>query len=240
MSIDRDNPVARRLGRSHPSPSDPQRGPHAEADTSWVCCTGPRVDSGSVPTSAGNLEALPTQNMPLDRGRSATHRPCTSRARGGALLCPWVRATSWRLLGPSGKAGNIPWNTAPPSRAGRWSAVLLIIAGTLAACSSAASSPATTAAEPTGWRAPAVFSTPPDTGHILDPLSANPTDLAAHGYVEQEYFASGTAYSFTSRSTPSDGNGPSPSRDRRPTGRASSCDARATRRSSTGTSSWSG
>ncbi len=93
------------------------------------------------------------------------------------------------------------------SRAGRWGAVLVIVAGTLAACGSAAasSSPTTSAAEATGWRAPAVFSTPPDTGHIIEPVSANPTDLAAHGYEEQEYFASGTAYSFTSRSTPSDG-----------------------------------
>ena len=92
------------------------------------------------------------------------------------------------------------------SRVSRWSAVLLIVTGTLAACGSAAtSSPTTSAAEPTGWRAPAVFSTPPDTGHIIEPVSANPTDLAAHGYVEQEYFASGTAYSFASRSTPSDG-----------------------------------
>jgi hypothetical protein len=92
------------------------------------------------------------------------------------------------------------------NHAGRRSAVLLIVAGVLAACGSAAtSSPATTVAKPTGWRAPAVFSTPPDTGHIIEPVSANPTDLAAHGYVEQEYFASGTAYSFTSRATPSDG-----------------------------------
>jgi len=91
-------------------------------------------------------------------------------------------------------------------RASRWSAILLIVAGTLAACGSAAtSSPSTSAAELTGWRAPAVFSAPPDTGHIIEPVSANPTDLAAGGYVEQEYFASGTASSFTSRSTPSDG-----------------------------------
>jgi hypothetical protein len=59
--------------------------------------------------------------------------------------------------------------------------------------------------EAAAWGAPAVFSAPPDTGHVIEPISANPTGLAAHGYVEQEYFASGTAYSFTSRSTPSDG-----------------------------------
>jgi hypothetical protein len=91
------------------------------------------------------------------------------------------------------------------SSAGRWSAVLLVVAGTLAACGSAASSSPTTAVELTGWQAPAVFSTPPDAGQIIEPVSANPSDLAAHGYVEQEYFASGTAYSFTSRATPSDG-----------------------------------
>ena len=92
------------------------------------------------------------------------------------------------------------------SRAGRWGAVLLTVAGTLAACgSSASSSPTTAPAVSTPWQAPAVFSAPPDTGQIIDPLTAIPTDLAAYGYVEQEYFASGTAYSFTSRSTPSDG-----------------------------------
>jgi hypothetical protein len=97
-------------------------------------------------------------------------------------------------------------NHRTASATGKLSAVLVIVAGALAACGSGAtSSPTTTAAEPTGWRAPAVFSTPPDTGHIIEPESANPTGLAAHGYVEQEYFASGTAYSFTSRSMPSDG-----------------------------------
>jgi len=90
--------------------------------------------------------------------------------------------------------------------ASRWSAVLLIVTGTLAACGGGATSaPATSAATPIGWRAPAVFSTPPDTGHTIEPVSANPSGLTAHGYVEQEYFASGTAYSFTGRSTPSDG-----------------------------------
>ena len=93
-----------------------------------------------------------------------------------------------------------------PSHTGRWSAVVLVVAGALAGCgSTTSSSPPTTAAHLTGWRAPAVFSNPPDSGHVIEPLSANPTGLAAHGYVEQEYFASGTAYSFTGRSTPTDG-----------------------------------
>jgi hypothetical protein len=89
--------------------------------------------------------------------------------------------------------------------ASRWSAVLLIVAGTLAACGSAASSSPTTSAVPsTAWRA-AVFTPPPDTGYVNEPISANSPDLASYGYQEQEYFASGTASSFKSLSTPSDG-----------------------------------
>jgi hypothetical protein len=84
-------------------------------------------------------------------------------------------------------------------------AALLISAGAVTACGTASSSPTSTTAPPTGWRAAAVFSTPPDTGHVNEPVSANPTGLADHGYVEQEYFASGTAYAFHARATPSDG-----------------------------------
>jgi len=93
------------------------------------------------------------------------------------------------------------------NRVGAWSAVLLVLAGTLAACSSSASSTPTTmsAAQLTAWRAPAVFSTPPPAGQTIEPLSANPIGITAHAYEEQEYFASGTAYSFTGLSTPDDG-----------------------------------
>ena len=134
------------------------------------------------------------------------HLPAFSRAPDAGATLPLgsshVVASVGTLL--EGWERTVDHRTA--SHACKWSAVLLIVAGALAACGSAAtSSPTTTAAALTGWRAPAVFSTPPDTGQIIEPLSANPTDLAAHGYVEQEYFASGTAYSFTSRSAPSDG-----------------------------------
>ncbi len=93
----------------------------------------------------------------------------------------------------------------------RRSATLLVVAGILAACgSSATNATATSSAgrsptQSTRWEAPATFTTPPDSGKTIEPVSANPTGLAAHGYVEQEYFASGTAYDFTSTSTPSDG-----------------------------------
>ena len=127
----------------------------------------------------------------LGPGATVPLGPCHVVVSVGTLEEGWERTVDHRIA----------------NRAGTWSAVLLIAAGALAACGDAATSAAaaTTAAKPTGWRAPAVFSTPPDTGHIIEPLSANPTDLAAHGYVEQEYFASGTAYSFKSRTTPSDG-----------------------------------
>jgi Alpha/beta hydrolase domain len=51
----------------------------------------------------------------------------------------------------------------------------------------------------------ATLTGPITNGHVIDPLSGIPLDLAANGYVEQEYFASGTAHAFTATSAPSDG-----------------------------------
>jgi hypothetical protein len=51
----------------------------------------------------------------------------------------------------------------------------------------------------------ATFSGPITVGHVIEPLSIHPSGLAAHGYVEQEFFASGTASAFTATSSPSDG-----------------------------------
>jgi len=51
----------------------------------------------------------------------------------------------------------------------------------------------------------ATLTGPVTTGHIIEPLSGLPLDLAANGYVEQEYFASGTATAFTAASAPSSG-----------------------------------
>jgi hypothetical protein len=55
------------------------------------------------------------------------------------------------------------------------------------------------------YTAPAVFTGPFTAGHVIEPLTALPTDLAAHGYVEQEFSASGTAHAFRATSAPSDG-----------------------------------
>jgi hypothetical protein len=52
----------------------------------------------------------------------------------------------------------------------------------------------------------ATLTGPITTGHVVEPLSAQPLDLAASGYVEQEFFASGTASAFKATSIPSDGD----------------------------------
>ena len=51
----------------------------------------------------------------------------------------------------------------------------------------------------------ATLTGPITTGHIIEPESAHPLELAASGYEEQEYFASGTAMAFKADSMPSDG-----------------------------------
>jgi Alpha/beta hydrolase domain len=63
------------------------------------------------------------------------------------------------------------------------------------------------AATPPGaiYRTAATLTGPVTVGHIIEPESARPTGLAADGYEEQEYFASGTAHAFRATSQPSDG-----------------------------------
>jgi hypothetical protein len=51
----------------------------------------------------------------------------------------------------------------------------------------------------------ATFTGPVTTGHLIEPETALPSGLAAHNYVEQEFFASGTAHAFNATSTPADG-----------------------------------
>jgi hypothetical protein len=75
----------------------------------------------------------------------------------------------------------------------------LLPTGTGAPASAAAPAPQ----HPSGPMASLVG--PVTTGQIIEPESALPTGVAAHGYVEQEYFASGTATAFKAASMPSDG-----------------------------------
>ena len=55
------------------------------------------------------------------------------------------------------------------------------------------------------YHSAATLTGPITVGHVVEPLSAQPVDLAASGYVEQEFFASGTATAFKADSMPSDG-----------------------------------
>ena len=55
------------------------------------------------------------------------------------------------------------------------------------------------------YTAAAAFSGPFTVGHVIEPLTALPTDLASHDYVEQEFSAAGTAHAFRATSAPSDG-----------------------------------
>jgi hypothetical protein len=55
------------------------------------------------------------------------------------------------------------------------------------------------------YAASATLTGPITTGHAVEPLSAQPLDLSTNGYVEQEYFASGTARALKATSDPSDG-----------------------------------
>jgi len=55
------------------------------------------------------------------------------------------------------------------------------------------------------YSAAAALSGPITTGHIIEPLTSQPSYLAANGYMEQEFFASGTATAFKATSMPSNG-----------------------------------
>ena len=85
----------------------------------------------------------------------------------------------------------------------RWiatAAALTVALGTLAAAA-----PAGAAGDSAIYGASATLSGPVTTGQIIEPLSGVGTNLAASGYEEQEYFASGTAHAFKATSDPSNG-----------------------------------
>jgi Alpha/beta hydrolase domain len=85
----------------------------------------------------------------------------------------------------------------------RWITVTAVLIIGLATLAGAA--PAGAAGGSDVYAATATLSGPVTTGHVIEPLSGVGTNLAANGYVEQEYFASGTAHAFKATSSPSDG-----------------------------------
>jgi Alpha/beta hydrolase domain len=68
-----------------------------------------------------------------------------------------------------------------------------------AAAAASATSPDVT------FHSAATLTGPITVGHIVEPESVHPPDLAANGYEEHEYFASGTAMAFKANAMPSDG-----------------------------------
>jgi len=74
----------------------------------------------------------------------------------------------------------------------------------LSGCGSA-SPTATSPPQPVSYQAAATLTGPVTEGTISEPLSGLPTDLAAYNYVEQEFFASGTAMAFKADTMPSNG-----------------------------------
>jgi hypothetical protein len=82
--------------------------------------------------------------------------------------------------------------------------IATVVLGTAAGGTVGPSVAGATAPAPT-YQATATFTGPITSGHVIEPLSANPLELAANGYVQQEFFAAGVATAFTAKSEPSNG-----------------------------------
>ena len=81
-------------------------------------------------------------------------------------------------------------------------AILLSGLVALAACGSTSRA----SHEGTGVFRPAASMTGPiSPGHTVEPLTGLNQNMPAYGYVEQEFFVSGTAHAFGATSTPVDG-----------------------------------
>jgi len=98
---------------------------------------------------------------------------------------------------------NSHWSQAAPAAR----AILVTMAVLVAMVLGSGGTPAGAATSSTTaiFNRAATLEGPITTGHIVEPLSANAPDLAQYGYIEQEYFASGTASAFTATSMPSNG-----------------------------------
>ncbi len=111
----------------------------------------------------------------------------------------WARRCASVVCGLALAGGAATVVGAPPVAARTVPAATPAIA--LSADSSSGSS-----GESAVYDAAATFEGPVTVGHIIEPESALPTGVAEHDYVEQEYFASGTAHAFTATAAPSSGD----------------------------------
>ncbi len=87
--------------------------------------------------------------------------------------------------------------------------LLALVVGGAAACGTSRSASTTpsgsTSFASATYPAQATLTGPITTGHVIEPAAVVPLDLSAYGYVEQEFFASGTATAFKATSSPSNG-----------------------------------
>ena len=84
-------------------------------------------------------------------------------------------------------------------------ALLAMVSVALGQPAAGASTAASSASQAAVYRAEATLTGPITVGHVIEPLTARPLDLGSYGYVQQEFFASGTATAFEAAATPSDG-----------------------------------
>ncbi len=84
--------------------------------------------------------------------------------------------------------------------------LVALVSATLGGQSGAASATGAEAVHGVTYHSAAMLTGPITAGHAIEPLSAQPLDLAKSGFVEQEFFAAGTATAFTAASFPSSGN----------------------------------
>jgi Alpha/beta hydrolase domain len=85
-------------------------------------------------------------------------------------------------------------------------ALSLPAGGALTALAAVPTAGASQSRVPTLYNVQAEFTNPPaDSGAIQNPVSGHTLNLAANGYTQQEFFASGTAHAFKATATPSNG-----------------------------------
>ena len=126
-----------------------------------------------------------------------------------------------------------------PARPGHGGLSWLVLAATVG-CPTILGASRAASGQTAGDQPAASFTGPITVGHISEPLTAHPSELAANGYVEQEYFAHGTATVYRERRCPPTVDGRLPLASQPLTTRGSSCGAPRIPRSSTAPSSLSG
>ncbi len=132
-------------------------------------------------------------------------------AEPDALAAPLRTAKSGQISTPFFASILTPVHHRSPSSSrfvGPLLALALIVGGwsLYATSSSFGATPAgTSPSQTTAWKDPATITSPPDVGHIAEPISVSPPNLADYQYEESEYFASGTAYALAAHSTPANG-----------------------------------